>query len=219
MRMARIYLWIGKYYEAKDVLIKACRLTPSTSTWLGLAIACYRQKEVDQAEQALCEANILDPHNPEVWGMLCVVCLEAQPPKMQEAEMAMKQALKFGLNTSETWPVGYGKFIVEQIASLYAKEGRYAPAASMLIRGLESSYAPSLNKQLGEVYFRNNELSLAATAFAEVVGENANASPAEEQAVLVQLVQVCRQLKRSRETRQYEDRLKRIGLNPEGKPL
>jgi predicted negative regulator of RcsB-dependent stress response len=114
--------------------------------------------------------------------------------------------------------VGYGKFIVEQIASLYAKEGRYAPAASMLIRGLESSYAPSLNKQLGEVYLKNNELSLAATAFA-VVGENANASPAEEQEVLVQLVQVCRQLKRSRETRQYEDRLKRIGLNPEGKPL
>ena len=219
MRMARIYLWIGKYYEAKDVLIKACRLTPSTSTWLGLAIACYRQKEVDQAEQALCEANILDPHNPQVWGMLCVVCLEAQPPKMEEAEMAMKQALKFGLNTSETWPVGYGKFIVEQIASLYAKEGRYGPAASMLIRGLESSYAPSLNKQLGEVYFRNNELSLAATAFAEVVGENANASPAEEQEVLVQLVQVCRQLKRSRETRQYEDRLKSLGLNPDGKPL
>lgn len=48
VRQARIYIWIGKYYEAKDVLIKACRLTPSATTWLGLAIACYRQKEFDQ---------------------------------------------------------------------------------------------------------------------------------------------------------------------------
>lgn len=51
----------------------------------------------EQAEQALCEANILDPHNAQVWGMLCVVCLEFN--KDDEAEMASKQALKLGLNT------------------------------------------------------------------------------------------------------------------------
>ena len=46
--------------------------------------------------------------------------------------------------------------------------------------------------------------------------ENANASAAEENAILMQLVQICRQLKRSRETRLYEERLKDLGLTTNG---
>jgi hypothetical protein len=30
--------------------------------------------------------------------------------------------------------VGYGKLIIEQMAALYSKEGRYGPAATILIR-------------------------------------------------------------------------------------
>jgi len=51
VRMARVYLWVGKYYEAKDVLIKACRIKPSASTWLGLGIACLHQKETERLYQ------------------------------------------------------------------------------------------------------------------------------------------------------------------------
>ncbi len=64
--------------------------------------------------------------------MLCVVACTLN--KFDEAEMAMKYALKFGLNTAETWPVGYGMLMVEQMATLYYKEGQYGPAASLLIR-------------------------------------------------------------------------------------
>ena len=64
--------------------------------------------------------------------MLCVVACTLN--KFDEAEMAMKYALKFGLNTAETWPVGYGMLIVEQMAALYYKEGHYGPAATLLIR-------------------------------------------------------------------------------------
>lgn len=103
---------------------------------------------------------------PQVWAMLCVVCVEME--KMDEADMALKQALKFGLTTQETWPIGYSKLLVEQVAALYYKQGLYSGAASILIRGLETSRAPSLNQRLGEVYIADNELSLAADALAEV---------------------------------------------------
>ena len=28
-----------------------------------------------QAQEALAEANLLDPRSPEAWGMICVVCM------------------------------------------------------------------------------------------------------------------------------------------------
>ena len=70
VRMARLYLWVGKHYEAKDVLIKACRLTPSATTWLGLGIACYHLKQVDEAEQALCEVSRPSAEQPRPIALL-----------------------------------------------------------------------------------------------------------------------------------------------------
>ena len=51
-----------KYLEAQDTLTKACKLQPSATTWLGLAICYFYQaqnvmanqaKLVDVAEEAL----------------------------------------------------------------------------------------------------------------------------------------------------------------------
>ena len=183
VRMARLYLWIGKHYEAKDVLIKACRLTPSATTWLGLAIACYHLKEVDQAEQALCEANILDPQNAQVWGMLCVVAVTLN--KHDEADVAVKQALKLGINSSETWPVGYGLLIVEQMAALYYKEGKYGPAATVVIRGLDSRWGGAnavtrsregIGRELGIETCQRREKGLLLRARLETCGTGVCAS-------------------------------------------
>ena len=168
-------------------------------------------------------------------------------------------------------------------------------------RGLETSYAPSINKQLGEVYVCDNELSLASTAFELFVQADVAPSQPELISVLIQvdppfpplpsptlptrcepllcgalrtcwrrmllesytplilfvyhtslmcvwggesvyweiciedlthalcflgggqihqqLVSVSRKLKRSRETRLYEQKLQTLGLDPAGKPL
>ena len=48
----------------------------STATmWLGLAVAYYHDKKYLEAEHACAEALILDNHNGEVWGVLCLVAL------------------------------------------------------------------------------------------------------------------------------------------------
>lgn len=64
-----------KIPAAQRELIKACKLQPSATTWLGLAVAYYHDKKYLEAEHALQEALVLDAHNGEVWGMIALVAL------------------------------------------------------------------------------------------------------------------------------------------------
>ena len=64
-----------KFPAAQRELIKACRLQPSATTWLGLAVAYYHDKMYVEAEHACSEALILDNDNGEVWGLTAVVAL------------------------------------------------------------------------------------------------------------------------------------------------
>lgn len=52
----------------------------------------YRLGELDEAEDALTEANILHNLDPEVWAYLSLVCLRTNRPI--EAEQAYKYAVK-----------------------------------------------------------------------------------------------------------------------------
>eukprot|EP00960_Hanusia_phi_P026392 746230-Hanusia_phi.AAC.9 len=164
LRLCRLYLWTGKYYEAKEVAIKACKLLPSSSSWLALGLACYKQKELGQAEEALCEANILDPSNPQVWGMLSVIAMEAGKP--DESELAQQQALKLGLSTSETFPVGSS--ILEQMARLQVKAGIFSLASAALRRALETSNRAALHLLLAQTCLGENDLPAAAEACRQV---------------------------------------------------
>ena len=76
-RLARVLIGNKppKFPAAQRELIKACKMQPSATTWLGLAVAYYHDKKYVEAEQACAEALILDSHNGEVWGMTCLVAL------------------------------------------------------------------------------------------------------------------------------------------------
>ncbi len=54
---------------------------------------------MSEAEDALCEANILNNSDPEVWGYLSLVCL--QTGRQLEAEQAYKYAIKVNLKDGE----------------------------------------------------------------------------------------------------------------------
>ena len=64
-----------KLPAAQKQLIEACKLQPSATTWLGLAVAYYHDKKYVEAEHACAEAIILDVHNGEAWGMTCLIAL------------------------------------------------------------------------------------------------------------------------------------------------
>ncbi|XP_061436995.1 cilia- and flagella-associated protein 70 isoform X1 [Lethenteron reissneri] len=92
MRLASIYTRDTQFEEAKEAYLRACKLSPSCLSWLGVAISCYRLGELTEAEDALAEANFLNNSNAEVWAYLALVCL--QTGRQLEAEQSYKYAVK-----------------------------------------------------------------------------------------------------------------------------
>ncbi|XP_072125634.1 cilia- and flagella-associated protein 70 isoform X1 [Mobula birostris] len=98
LRLGSMYLLeneIESYKSAKSVYLFASQRAPSCLTWLGVGIACYRLNELTDAEDALCEANILCNSNAAVWGYLTLVCLKTG--RKLEAEQTYKYASKLNL--------------------------------------------------------------------------------------------------------------------------
>ena len=77
-RLGLVYIKRKSWKDAKTVFMKCCKsqdFLPSTTAWLYLGIACFRLGEMQQAEDALSQANILDHLNYRVWGMMAVLAL------------------------------------------------------------------------------------------------------------------------------------------------
>ena len=95
LRLGSIYLQEEQFSGAKHTFLLACKRSPSCLTWLGTGIACFWMGELAEAEDALCEANILNNTDAEVWGYLSLICLKTA--RKVEAEQAYKYALKLNL--------------------------------------------------------------------------------------------------------------------------
>lgn len=99
LRLASIYLQEKQFDKARKTFLLACQSNPSSVSWLGVGIACYRMDNISEAEECLCEANILNNMDPEVWAYLSLVCLKKQ--RKYEAEQSFKYALKLGFQDKE----------------------------------------------------------------------------------------------------------------------
>ncbi|XP_064394779.1 cilia- and flagella-associated protein 70-like isoform X2 [Halichondria panicea] len=119
LRLANIYLTDKQFAKAKETYLRACHRSPTSQTWRGVGVACYELGDLSQAEDALCEANILNNLDPVIWAYLTMICLKSKRPV--EAEQACKFAVKSGLKDMS---------LVSEIQVLHKK---HAPSAELEI--------------------------------------------------------------------------------------
>eukprot|EP00741_Cyanophora_paradoxa_P004400 tig00000802_g4271.t1 len=125
VKLGRLYQGEGKHQEARDAYFEACQLEPSCTTWLGVGLAMYCLRDFKGAEEALAEANLRNNQEPDVWGYLCCLCL--QLARLNEADMALKEALKQNITDAG---------ILRQIGDLYLQHGRWQLADAALRRSV-----------------------------------------------------------------------------------
>ncbi|RZF34250.1 hypothetical protein LSTR_LSTR009375, partial [Laodelphax striatellus] len=75
-----MYLRLGEmsfrqenFRESREFYYKSCKHMCTPLAWLGLAKTCYMLESYIEAERCLCEANLLDGENGEIWSYLALV--------------------------------------------------------------------------------------------------------------------------------------------------
>lgn len=153
------HLQLGNYNAAKKVFLKLCQVEPTTSSWLGAAIAFYRTCEHKHSEQALVEANHMDSKNQRVWAYLALVCLALD--RNEEAEISFQQLQKLELHDVH---------LLLEVADGFAKCGNYrdAEAAAMAVRKEEEGQVLARFK-LGELYHQQGKLECAKLEYESIM--------------------------------------------------
>ncbi|VDN14434.1 unnamed protein product [Dibothriocephalus latus] len=109
---AELCLKEGKFEKSKQLFLQCCQDAPSCLSWLGVGISCYRLNQLEEAEEALEEANALNNKNATVWAYLSMISIEKR--HVVEAEQSYKYAIKMGLNDKE---------LLEELHGLQNKAG------------------------------------------------------------------------------------------------
>jgi len=98
VRLAQLLAEEKKWKDARKHYLLACEKCPTATSWLGVGITSLRMGQLREAEDALAEANLLDPKNATVWAYLSLLCL--QTGRKLEAEQSYKFSMKLNLRNT-----------------------------------------------------------------------------------------------------------------------
>jgi Flp pilus assembly protein TadD len=85
------------FEDAIALLSYACSVYSSGTLCLLLGVAFLRVDQLESAEYAIAEANLLNPRNPEGWAYSSLVCLLAGRERLEEADECLRRALELDL--------------------------------------------------------------------------------------------------------------------------
>lgn len=150
LNLGKASLVCGRLKDARGVFMSACGVSPVASTWLGAGIAMCREGDLDGAEAALAEANLLDASNADVWGYLCLVALLSE--RVDEAEHALNAAFKVGIDHAP---------LLAEVGSLFLERGRWKHAEGALRRSVKHGAGGDVRVALGRAIHERGDAESA----------------------------------------------------------
>ena len=103
LRLGHIYMRRRAWNDAKLVYSRCCEESPTSTSWTMLGLSCLHLNEVNEAEEALTEGNIMDEQNPVNWGALAYLCAkktEKMPGRIAQFNTCVGLAIGYGLMDS-----------------------------------------------------------------------------------------------------------------------
>lgn len=109
-RLGIVYAKRKAWKDARTVFLKCCRERVSTTSWIYLGLSLLRVGDLAAAEDAIAQANILNNTNPNVWGLMTILCLTTGAQRLAQANLCFKEAIDLGLRDQQ---------YIEEIGDLY----------------------------------------------------------------------------------------------------
>ena len=177
VRLGNMYVALGKYKDALSAFITGAQVWPCGLTWLGVGISYYRLEDMQRAEQALNESNILNNLNPKTWAYIALVCLRQK--RDDEGDQAFNQAVKQGLDDP---------YLVAEVGFEQYRLGRYKIAEACYRRSLGLRQDCNTYMHLARTLCSMKRFGEAGEAFDYVVEHSTSETQrlkAEEQKALI----------------------------------
>lgn len=211
------YVEIGKlliqqnsFEEALNAMLYGCSVYPSATLFNLVGICCLRMERLQDAEDALQEANLVDNRNPNVWAYLCVLCLHGGSQRMAEAEKSLEQALRLGLTNTA---------VLREMATSYIAVDKLQTAENLIRRALAADEVngksnPHTRRLLGDVLAGQNNAAQAIHEYQSVIEDS---SADRESRILAgeKCVQLLQSLGRTEEKRTLDEILEALECGEE----
>jgi Flp pilus assembly protein TadD len=161
--VSKLLQQFGRFQEATHLLLYGAQIYTSSSICLQLGVNFLRLDKLEEAEEALTEANLLENRNAEIWAMLSILCIHLGPHRVHEAEQCLFQALRLGLSSPSQ---------LRELATTFMSIDKLQAAEDLLRRSLAAEISlsvkgtpnPHTRKLLADVLAGQN---LAAKAVEE----------------------------------------------------
>jgi len=189
------YVEIGKlliqqncFDEALNAMLFGCSVYPSATLFNLVGICCLRLDRLQDAEDALQEANLIDNRNPNIWAYLCVLCLHGGSQRMAEAEKSLEQALRLGLTNTA---------VLREMATSYIAVDKLQTAENLIRRALAEDDMmgksnPHTRRLLGDVLAGQNNAAQAIDEYQSVIED-----PTADREARIMAGEKCAQLLQS----------------------
>jgi len=199
LRLGLLFLESGEPGAAREVYLRGCRAAVAAdgavaSLWLGVGTACLRLEDWEAAEQCLAEANILNNQNEKVWGYLALLCMTVSPARPSEADQALEQALRHGLQLPG---------LLRELGNGYVAADKLDVAEKVLRRSLAAQDSNLTRSRLADVLTAQNSFEAAFTQYRQVY-ESAT-DDQERVTALQQCADILQTLGRTEEAKEYQN--------------